>query len=77
MNGTVLRSAAERAPFKIDALTCLLICSNGTVCSSGLARLSDLLDCNDAKPSLDTNGDGTKDGYRLRIEFKSERAPLL
>ena len=77
LTGAVLRSAAEKAPFKLDALTCVLVCSNSLSCAGGLQHLSDLLDCNDAMPSLDSDGNGTKDAYRLRIEFNSLRAPGL
>ena len=72
----VTRTEAESAPMKLDALTCLAACSNPLSCTGGLETLAGLLDCNDTKLNADVDGDGTLDGYRLRIEFAGERVTM-
>jgi hypothetical protein len=69
----LLRSEAEAAPLELDPLTCLAVCADKTVCAGGLDTLSSLLDCNAAELDVDADGDGTRDAYRLRIRFSSER----
>jgi hypothetical protein len=74
LRAAVLRSEAETAPFEVDAIGCFAVCKNDGACiPSGLSVLSELLDCNDAQPNVDTDGNGTKDAYRLSIDFTSER----
>jgi hypothetical protein len=76
LRAAVLRSEAETAPFEIDPISCLGVCKKFTSCGTGLSMLSDLLDCNDAKPNVDTDGNGSMDAYRLSIDFVSERVTL-
>jgi hypothetical protein len=76
LTAIVLRSEAEVAPFELDPLSCLAVCKDLTACTGGLATLADLLDCNKATLNVDADGDGEKDGYRLRFSFRSERVTL-
>jgi hypothetical protein len=71
--GIVTRAEAESRPLSIGAFECLAVCTDLGACTSGINNLAGLLDCNGAKPDADANGDGTNDGYRLIVSFKSRR----
>jgi hypothetical protein len=71
--GIVTRAEAERRPLAIGSLECLLVCTDLGACGSGITSLAGLLDCNSAQLDADANGDGTNDGYRLIVSFRSRR----
>ncbi len=76
LTAVVVRAEAESAPMKLDPLTCLAACSDPLACAGGLEVLADLLDCNATKLNADADGDGTLDGYRLRIAYTAERVTM-
>jgi hypothetical protein len=72
--GVVTRAHAESRPLSLGALECLAVCTDLGACTTGISTLAGLLDCNDAQLDADVNGDGTNDGYRLIVSFRSRRA---
>jgi hypothetical protein len=71
--GVVTRAEAERRPLSIGSLECLAVCNDLGACGAGISSLAGLLDCNGAQLDADANGDGTNDGYRLIVSFRSRR----
>lgn len=71
--GVVTRAHAESRPLSIGSLECLAVCTDLGACGAGISTLAGLLDCNGAQLDADADGDGTNDGYRLIVSFKSRR----
>ena len=67
---------ADNAPLIGADLFCDLLCIPEKCRRGYPATLAEVLDCRDTKLDSDVDGDGTLDGYQLRIEFQGERVQL-
>jgi hypothetical protein len=72
--GIVTRAHAESRPLDIGSCTVACGLNSFTYClATNDIRLATVFDCNEAQMDADVNGDGTNDGYRMILSFKSRR----
>lgn len=75
LTGALTREEAERRPLNAGFL-CTEYCPLAYCAVHGVNTLSDVLDCGEATPEVDRNGDGTPDAYSVEVRFESERVTL-
>jgi hypothetical protein len=72
LRGVLTREQLEHRPLDLASCTAACAAKNLSVCSqSSELQLAVAFDCNGQQPDVDTDGDGSLDGYLLLLSFES------